>query len=176
MHRVAASSAARRAAQAVTRAAWAGLKTGCSGLGSGLAFVDGLLTEGLYVTAGTIAAWARTSWRLVINAYAAIDRALGGVRASPEPNRSRNLDLQPRPRPRLPTPSTGVRGARPCVARVRPLLGTFRAPALGRLLCDAWTGGRRHRQCRRPRGGRGATLTRRAQTLTRRPSTDPATP
>jgi hypothetical protein len=104
MHRVAASSAARRAAQAVTRAAWAGLKTGCSGLGSGLAFVDGLLTEGLYVTAGTIAAWARTSWRLVINAYAAIDRALGGVRASPNPTAAAtstsNPDLGPDSQPR----------------------------------------------------------------------------
>ena len=165
MHRDAASSAARRDAQAVTRVAWAGLKAGCSGLGSGLALADALLTEGLYFTAGAIG-----------KAYAAFESCLAGVCASPEPNRSRNLDPHPDSNPDLgpgpdhgpdsPTPSTGVRGARPCVVCLRPLLGAFRAAALGRLLRDAWTGGRRHRQCRRPRGGRGATRTRRAQTLT----------
>jgi len=167
--------------QAVTRVAWDGLKTGCSGLSSGLASADGLLTEGLYFTADTIAAWARTSWRLVVKAYTAIESCLGGVCASPEPNRSRNLDPHPDSNPDLgpgpdsPTPSTGVRGARPCVARLRPLLGALCAAAHGCLLRDAWAGGQRHRQCRRPRGGRGATRTRRARTLTRRPSFYPAT-
>lgn len=163
MHRTAASHAAHRTVQAVTRVAWDGLKTGCSGLSSGLASADGLLTEGLYFTADTIAAWARTSWRLVVKAYTAIESCLGGVCASPEPNRSRNLDPHPDSNPDLgpgpdsPTPSTGVRGARPCAAQLWQLLGALRAAAHGCLLRDAWAGGQRHRQCRRPRGGRGAT-------------------
>ena len=82
MHRIAASHAAHRGVQAVTRVAWDGLKTGCSGLSSGLASADGLLTEGLYFTADTIAAWARTSWRLVVKAYTAIESCLGGVCAA----------------------------------------------------------------------------------------------
>lgn len=88
--RVAASSAARRDAQAVARVAWAGLKTGCSGLGSGLALLDVLLTEGLYFTAGTI-----------VKAYAAIEGCLGRVCASPEPNRCRTLDPHPDSNPDL---------------------------------------------------------------------------
>ena len=97
MHRVAASSAARRDAQAVTRVAWAGLKAGCSGLGSGLALADALLTEGLYFTAGAIG-----------KAYAAFESCLAGVCASPEPNRSRNLDPHPDSNPDLgPGPDHG---------------------------------------------------------------------
>ena len=90
-----------RGVQAAARASWVGLKAGSSALGSGLALVDGVLTEALCFAAATLGAWARTCWRVVAEVYAAIASYLGGVGASPEPKRSRPLDPHPASSPDL---------------------------------------------------------------------------
>lgn len=86
-----AAAAVHRSVRTLAKHAWGGVKAGCSGLGSGLAHVDGLLTEGIFVTAGTLADWMRLSWRLIVRGYTAIESCLGGVCASPK--------LQPPPPP-----------------------------------------------------------------------------
>ena len=58
-----------RGVQAVASASWDGLKEGCSALGSGLALVDGVLTEALFFAPATLGAWARVCWRVMAEVY-----------------------------------------------------------------------------------------------------------
>ena len=117
-----------RGVQAVARASWVGLKEGCSALGSGLALVDGVLTEALFFAPATLGAWARVCWRVVAEVYTAIYGYLGGVGASPEPKSSRPLDPTLPPAPTsapapAPAPTTAPPpnpGAQTCAANPNP--------------------------------------------------------